>query len=218
MDTPGNVLKAEREKQKRSLEEIARKLKINIEYLKAIEEDNYQILPAEVFTKAYISLYAEALGLESDYVLNLYRELYETKTIKKTPPARDKPVISIRVAGVIVILALFILSVVVFMKYKKQEPVEEFVTEVEEIVPVEELKSQEHTLKIEATELTWVSVSINGAKPKEWLLRAGDAVTLKAKEKFVIKIGNAGGTRLIFNNKDIGDLGPHGKVVDIVLP
>jgi cytoskeleton protein RodZ len=63
MDTPGNVLRAERERQKKSLKEIAKRLKINIQYIKAIEEDDYSLLPAEVFTKAYLRIYAEALEL-----------------------------------------------------------------------------------------------------------------------------------------------------------
>ena len=49
-------------------------------------------------------------------------------------------------------------------------------------------------------------------------MRSGDAVTVTGSERFAIKIGNAGGTRLIFNDEDLGELGPHGKVVDIVLP
>ena len=43
-------------------------------------------------------------------------------------------------------------------------------------------------------------------------------LTLEANEKFVIKVGNAGGTKLFLNGKDLGVLGPPGKVTDIVIP
>jgi len=34
---------------------------------------------------------------------------------------------------------------------------------------------------------------------------------------FKLKIGNAGGTRLILNGEDLGSLGPPGKIVDLTL-
>ena len=74
------------------------------------------------------------------------------------------------------------------------------------------------TLKIVARELTWVSLSIDGGKPREWQLRPGQTITLNGQSGFSGKIGNAGGTRLYFNNKDMGELGPPGKIIDIVLP
>ena len=73
------------------------------------------------------------------------------------------------------------------------------------------------SLRIEATEITWVSVSVDDGGPKEWLLRTGESISVTAREKFTLKIGNAGGTRLTLNNRDIGSLGPRGKIVDIVL-
>jgi hypothetical protein len=74
------------------------------------------------------------------------------------------------------------------------------------------------TLRITATELTWISMRIDGEKRKEWSMRSGDAVTVTASDRFEIKVGNAGGTRLHLNNEDLGELGPHGKIIDIVLP
>jgi hypothetical protein len=74
------------------------------------------------------------------------------------------------------------------------------------------------TLKIVAIELTWVSLSIDGASPREWHLRPGQMITLKGRTGFRGKIGNAGGTKLYLNNRDLGELGPSGAIVDITLP
>ena len=76
----------------------------------------------------------------------------------------------------------------------------------------------EMTLKIVATELTWVSLSIDGGEPGEWHLRSGQTMTLKGKSGFRGKIGNAGGTKLYLNNENLGELGPSGKIIDITLP
>ncbi len=229
MDTTGSILRTEREKQKRSLEDIAKKLKINIEYLKAIENDNYQSLPAEVFTKAYLRLYADSLGLENNYILSLFESQREASIVKKPTPSKNKTIFAqlekifptrftYRPIIIITIAALIILSLVIFTKYKEKKFVEKFVNKIKETEIVEGRIPEKMSLKIKAVELTWVSVSTDNGKPEEWLLRAGETVTATASKKFVVKIGNAGGTKLIFNNKDLGELGPPGKVVDIVLP
>ena len=83
---------------------------------------------------------------------------------------------------------------------------------------VEKKISGKLVLKIIAEELTWASVSIDGGEYKESLLRAGESVTIMAEDKFNLKIGNAGGTKLVLNGKELGKLGPHGKVVNIELP
>ena len=83
MDTPGNILKSERTKQNKSISGIARSLKISVDYLEAIEEDRYDLLPAEVYARAYLRLYAETLGLESDYILSLYHIEPEPASIQE---------------------------------------------------------------------------------------------------------------------------------------
>jgi cytoskeletal protein RodZ len=218
MDTPGNVLRAERERQKKSLKEIAKRLKINIQYIKAIEEDDYSLLPAEVFTKAYLRIYAEALELESEYILSLYKGESEAFIAEEPVSSGKKSIFTYRPVLIIAVLVFIVLSVILFTNHKEQKSVKGFVNKIQKPETVEEKKPGILTLKITAIELTWISVSMDDAKPKEWLLRSGGTVTVTAMEKFVIKIGNAGGTRLTLNDDDLGELGPHGKVVDIVLP
>ena len=218
MDTPGKALKAERKRQEKSLRYFAVRLKINIEYLKAIEDDNYSLLPADIFTKAYLRLYAEALGLENDYILSLYKGRSEAEIVEIPPPSGSKFVFPLKPVLIIFLLVLIIISVTVLMKSGEQKPAEEFVNKAGEQEILKEEKPGTLSLKITATEITWVSVSIDGGKPKEWLLRAGETVTLTAMEKFAVKVGNAGGTRLTLNGEELGVLGPHGKIADIVLP
>lgn len=229
MDTPGSVLKSERAKQHKSLKDIAKFLKINVEYLKAIENDNYSFLPAEIFTKSYIRLYADALSLESDYILQLYEQQSRTTTEKKQIPSERKlnridlkkiftSKVSFITIAIIIICALLVLIISTITRDRKEIRHEPYVSPVDEPVISKEEHADKLELKIIATEITWVSVSMDGDKPKEWLLKPGQTVTLTADEHFSIKVGNAGGTRLIFNDEDIGELGPHGKVIDIVLP
>lgn len=73
-------------------------------------------------------------------------------------------------------------------------------------------------LELEAQELSWVVVQIDGGSPQEALLRAGERAKWKAKDRFIITLGNAGGVRVELNGKPQGPFGPSGKVArDIVL-
>ncbi len=73
-------------------------------------------------------------------------------------------------------------------------------------------------LDLEALELSWVVVQIDGASPHEALMRPGDRVQWKASDRFTLTLGNAGGVRGSLNGKQLEPFGPRGHVArDIVL-
>ncbi len=73
-------------------------------------------------------------------------------------------------------------------------------------------------LDLEATELSWVVVQIDGGSPQEALLRPGEKARWKAQDQFTLTLGNAGGVRAELNGKPQNPFGPSGKVArDIVL-
>ena len=73
-------------------------------------------------------------------------------------------------------------------------------------------------LDLEALELSWVVVQIDGASPHEALMRPGDRVQWKASDRFTLTLGNAGGVRGSLNGKQLEPFGPRGRVArDIVL-
>ena len=79
-------------------------------------------------------------------------------------------------------------------------------------------EQEQYDLKIIADDTTWLSVTIDDADPEEMLLNAGESVTRHALESFGLKIGNAGGIRILLNGKEIPPLGKEGQVVNITLP
>ena len=64
MESPGTYLKAQRELRKLSLEEIAKSTKIREAFLRAIEEDRYELLPPAFYVKGFLTLYTRRLGLD----------------------------------------------------------------------------------------------------------------------------------------------------------
>jgi transcriptional regulator with XRE-family HTH domain len=229
MDTPGSALKTEREKQNKSLTAIEKILNIQIEYLEAIEKDDYAALPPEVYVKAYLRLYADTLGIDHNYILKLYsiqRKTHQTKhsgrhtqfekssfsSLKQLFPGK----LTSKIIATSLILIVLLVVVIYYVTYTKREA--SVIAVQPKQIPGAVEKPAELSLDITALSLTWVSVRADNAKPKEWLLRSGETIALSAHDTFVIKVGNAGGTKLTLNGRDVGVLGPHGKVVDIVLP
>lgn len=87
-------------------------------------------------------------------------------------------------------------------------------------LPVEEEPARRGslTLDLEALELSWVVVQLDGGSPHEALLQPGERIRWTANDRFNVTLGNAGGVRVELNGKPQGPFGPRGKVVrDIVL-
>ena len=73
-------------------------------------------------------------------------------------------------------------------------------------------------LDLEATELSWVVVQIDGGSPQEALLRPGEKARWKGQDQFILTLGNAGGVKAELNGKPLKPFGPSGKVArDIVI-
>ena len=67
-------------------------------------------------------------------------------------------------------------------------------------------------LAMEALELTWVVVQVDGGSPHEALLRPGERVTWEGQQQFTLTLGNAGGVRVELNGEQKGPFGPSGSV------
>lgn len=70
----GLYLKHERELRGVPLEEIAEVTKIHIRFLEALENNEFERLPGEVFIKGYIRSYAKVIGFDSEEMVNAYDE------------------------------------------------------------------------------------------------------------------------------------------------
>jgi len=72
-------------------------------------------------------------------------------------------------------------------------------------------------LELEATELSWVVVQIDGGSPQEALLRPGEKARWKGQDQFLLTLGNAGGVKAELNGKPQKPFGPSGKVARDIL-
>jgi curved DNA-binding protein CbpA len=65
-----------RKYKKVKIEDLSQKTCISLKYLYAIEDNNYNALPAPVFTRGYILQYCKILGLDADKVATTFMKLY----------------------------------------------------------------------------------------------------------------------------------------------
>jgi cytoskeletal protein RodZ len=93
---------------------------------------------------------------------------------------------------------------------KEEEPVEQAETG--------EAAAEPMALRVVATEQVWMRIQLDQGEPYEVILKSEESLTLKAREKFIIRIGNAGGVELFFNEEPLGNPGNPGEVIDLTLP
>jgi hypothetical protein len=67
-------------------------------------------------------------------------------------------------------------------------------------------------VELTATEPVWVAAKSDGKSAFSGIIAANETKTLDASGAAEIKVGNAGGVRILLNGKSIGEVGPHGQV------
>lgn len=71
--TVGEILRRERESRRVSVVELAKLTKVRVEYLNALEDNNFSQLPSAAFAKMYIRTYGQILGFDHGPLLALLR-------------------------------------------------------------------------------------------------------------------------------------------------
>lgn len=89
-DVPYDGARLRRNRLQRGIEidQIARITKVSPAYLRSIEEDRYERLPASVYVRGFVTAYARCLGLDPARVVPDYLERFEAGR----PPAAASPV------------------------------------------------------------------------------------------------------------------------------
>jgi cytoskeletal protein RodZ len=82
----GDALREARMRQKIDITEIEAKTKIRAKYLRAMENEEFDLLPGSTFAKSFLRTYADALGLDSHRLVEEYRAQYEPRDEGDLPP------------------------------------------------------------------------------------------------------------------------------------
>ncbi|MGZ8564184.1 MAG: helix-turn-helix domain-containing protein, partial [Candidatus Limnocylindria bacterium] len=88
----GEVLRTAREAKFIDLTRVERDTKIRLHYLSALERGDYRELPAAVYTKGFLRNYGLYLGLDPEYLVDLYRLESGSPTDRPMAGIRPRPV------------------------------------------------------------------------------------------------------------------------------
>jgi cytoskeleton protein RodZ len=72
----GNSLREARYRQQLELSEVEQATKIRARYLQALEEENFEALPAQTYVKGFLRTYADYLGLDGQLYVDEYNSRY----------------------------------------------------------------------------------------------------------------------------------------------
>lgn len=75
----GNSLREARLRQGLDLAEIEQATKIRSRYLRALEEEQFELLPAQTYVKGFLKAYADQLGLDGDLYVEEFNSRYATE-------------------------------------------------------------------------------------------------------------------------------------------
>ncbi len=116
----GETLRDRRQECGWSLEELAQRTRIRRDYLEALEEGNYNLLPADVHTRGFLRTYALALGIPDQEVLAMYQrergqpEIVSIAAVSRPPRRHSCIVPSLGFFLIATVLTLGIGSVIYF--------------------------------------------------------------------------------------------------------
>jgi len=85
----GAMLRSNRELRKLDLDFVAEQLKIRRDYLSAMEEDRFDLLPKGMYRRSFLRAYANFLRLDPDHILKLFDEQYKEEEEEDQIEARS---------------------------------------------------------------------------------------------------------------------------------
>ena len=144
----GGALRAAREKQGLSVQDVANRLKISVKQIEALEADNFEALPVPTIVRGFIRNYAKQLRLNSEPLIDAYTvmvpsslpyDLTVKSATKMKMTSNDKPKTNFYLwlgLGAVLLAAVWIF----YQQYiQKPSPIEPTKPVVESALPIEPL-------------------------------------------------------------------------------
>ena len=217
MGVIGDKLKDAREERDISLEKISSTTKIDIKYLQALEEENFQILP-QPYIRAFLKSYASAVGLSESQIINEYDALKQEVSAEdekiEYKPARIalllKNVLTylryniryVMLAGstlVVLLILLVILRPLIWKETSAETPVEAIATD-----------NEGFTFLVSSEESLYLMVSIDNGDSLDYYFPPESEQEFLANEKLWLLTSNAGATYFALNGEKLDKVAAKG--------
>ena len=241
MESAGTRLKKIRLEKGITLEEAAKKTKVNLNVLQAIEEDSLVNL-SPIYTKGFLKIYCKFLGVNPADFISDYREprthseirqeISQDKKPEDTPfknipfrlntlrlPRISPRIIFIVLAAALGLILLFSLSRLIgswrenLASRQKAAAVSPAATALKQKIPAAAMVS----LALRVKENCYVKVRVDSHVFTDRMFHKGMAESWTAKEKIELSLNNAGAAELEVNGRRIPVIGRRGQTMKNIL-
>jgi cytoskeleton protein RodZ len=125
----GNSLREARLRQSLDFPEIEQGTKIRGKYLRALEEEQFDVLPAQTYVKGFLRSYAEYLGLDGQLYVDEYNSRFvvgeeehpQSRPRRSAPPSRGGVQVQSRVV-LLTLLGIASVTALVIVAWTRGEP------------------------------------------------------------------------------------------------
>jgi len=242
----GRYLQTFRIESEKSLEDVSKETKIGVRYLIAIENEQLDRLPQEVFVKGFLRSYSRVVHADGNEAVRRYLACIGTAGNAAKPENETKNT-DFRfwkriflLSGIFLFIIIISVSSVSFISDKsesghktdrsgKTDNRRTLTKENGNTDRGSEDKSkinltdsgkiaEELSLEISAVKDTWMKVIIDGQNPREYLLNSGDLLELKASKGYNLLVGDAGAIKLNVNGRALDIPRESGRAANIQIP
>src|SRR5207248_7506115 len=77
----GSTLREARMRERIDISEVETRTKIRAKYLRALENEEWDLLPGPVYAKSFMRTYSDFLGLDSRMLLDEFKRRYESPSV-----------------------------------------------------------------------------------------------------------------------------------------
>ncbi|QEN08457.1 helix-turn-helix domain-containing protein [Oceanispirochaeta crateris] len=113
MKSIGDTLKEAREMKGATTKQVAQDTNISREYISALEDEEFDVFPAETYLLGFLRNYAEYLGLESEKMVSLYKNYKiseEPAPLEELVGQNRRKTIPVRFIVIIIVLAALVMG------------------------------------------------------------------------------------------------------------
>src|SRR4051812_8465210 len=91
MPSIGETLREARMRQHHDITDVEAATKIRAKYLRALENEDFGMLPGSTFVKSFLRTYAEYLGLDPHVLVEEYRAMHDPRDESELTPFAPRP-------------------------------------------------------------------------------------------------------------------------------
>jgi hypothetical protein len=212
------------------LRDAAQQTRISVNYLKALEEEDFSKLPGEVFVKGFLKNYGRFLRLEENEVMKRYTELKPQAAIPSAAVAEAEKttVVSEQVKAKEASIEPFVwgaaiaISLIVFLVTSRPTNKHTESSHLTVSTPtgtpqgVEQVQARRPDklyLEVVALEDTWLLVRTDTSPQKKAVLKKGESLIWSADAMFLLSYSDVSAVKLLLNGEELAVKGTKGTVV-----